>query len=32
VVIPKGVLHRPRAPQRTVMLMVETSGIVPTGD
>jgi mannose-6-phosphate isomerase-like protein (cupin superfamily) len=32
VVIPKGALHRPRAPQRTVMLMVETSGIVPTGD
>src|ERR1700731_777160 len=32
VVIPKGVLHRPRAPQRTVMLMVETNGIVPTGD
>ena len=32
VVIPKGVMHRPRASQRTVMLMVETSGIVPTGD
>jgi mannose-6-phosphate isomerase-like protein (cupin superfamily) len=32
VVIPKGVMHRPRAPQRTVMLMVETGGIVPTGD
>src|SRR4051812_14291375 len=32
VVIPKGVEHRPRAPQRTVMLMVETSAIVPTGD
>ena len=32
VVIPKGVMHRPRAPHRTVMLMVETSGIVPTGD
>jgi mannose-6-phosphate isomerase-like protein (cupin superfamily) len=31
-VIPKGLLHRPRAPQRTVMLMVETSAIVPTGD
>src|SRR5579864_8646442 len=31
VVIPKGVVHRPRAPQRTVMLMVETSAIVPTG-
>jgi mannose-6-phosphate isomerase-like protein (cupin superfamily) len=32
IVIPKGVMHRPRAPQRTVMLMVETSGIVPTGN
>ncbi len=31
VVIPKGVMHRPRAPQRTVMLMVETGGIIPTG-
>ncbi len=31
VVIPKGTMHRPRAPQRTVMLMVETSSIVPTG-
>lgn len=31
VVIPKGTMHRPRAPQRTVMLMVETSAIVPTG-
>jgi mannose-6-phosphate isomerase-like protein (cupin superfamily) len=31
VVIPKGVMHRPRAPKRTVMLMVETKSIVPTG-
>ena len=31
-VIPKGVMHRPRAPQRTVILMVETKNIVPTGD
>ena len=31
VVIPKGVLHRPRAASRTVMLMMETSAIVPTG-
>jgi mannose-6-phosphate isomerase-like protein (cupin superfamily) len=30
--ISKGVMHRPRAPQKTVMLMVETSGIKPTGD
>lgn len=31
-VIPKGVRHRTRAPERTVILMVETAGIVPTGD
>jgi hypothetical protein len=30
-VIPKGTMHRPRAPKRTVMLMVETRSIVPTG-
>jgi mannose-6-phosphate isomerase-like protein (cupin superfamily) len=32
ITIPKGVLHRTRAPKRTVMLMVETSTIEPTGD
>jgi mannose-6-phosphate isomerase-like protein (cupin superfamily) len=32
VTIPKGTLHRPRAPKKTVMLMVETSSIQPTGD
>jgi mannose-6-phosphate isomerase-like protein (cupin superfamily) len=32
VTIPKGVMHRPRAPKKTVILMVETSAIVPTGD
>ena len=31
-VVPKGVLHRTRASQRTIMLMVETSAITPTGD
>jgi mannose-6-phosphate isomerase-like protein (cupin superfamily) len=31
-VVPKGTLHRPRAPERAVVLMVETSDIVPTGD
>ena len=30
-VVPRGVMHRPRAPQRTVILMVETANIVPTG-
>ncbi|MGZ3900111.1 MAG: cupin domain-containing protein [Bacteroidia bacterium] len=32
VTITKGVMHRPRAPKKTVMLMVETSDIKPTGD
>jgi mannose-6-phosphate isomerase-like protein (cupin superfamily) len=32
VTISKGVMHRPRAPQKTVILMVETSSIEPTGD
>ncbi len=31
-VVPKGVVHRTRAPQRAVILMVEGAGIVPTGD
>jgi mannose-6-phosphate isomerase-like protein (cupin superfamily) len=31
-VVPKGVLHRTRAPRRTVMLMVENAGIIPSGD
>jgi mannose-6-phosphate isomerase-like protein (cupin superfamily) len=31
-VVPKGVLHRTRALQRTVMLMVENAGIIPTGN
>jgi len=30
-VVPKGILHRTRAPQRTVILMVENVGIIPTG-
>ncbi len=30
-VVPKGVRHRPRATERTVILMVERAGIVPTG-
>jgi mannose-6-phosphate isomerase-like protein (cupin superfamily) len=32
VTISRGVMHRPRASQKTVMLMVETSNIRPTGD
>jgi mannose-6-phosphate isomerase-like protein (cupin superfamily) len=31
-VVPKGVIHRTRAPQKCVILMVENAGIVPTGD
>jgi cupin domain len=31
-VVPRGVVHRTRAPERCVMLMVENAGIVPTGD
>ena len=31
-VVPMGVPHRTRAPERTVILMVENAGIVPTGD
>lgn len=31
-VVPKGLRHRPHAPEKTVMLMVEGAGIVPTGD
>lgn len=30
--VPKGVVHRPRSPQRSTVLMVESLGIVPTGD
>jgi mannose-6-phosphate isomerase-like protein (cupin superfamily) len=31
-VVPKGVVHKTRAPEKTVVLMVETAGIIPTGD
>jgi mannose-6-phosphate isomerase-like protein (cupin superfamily) len=31
-VVPKGVVHRTRAPERAVILMVESAGIIPTGD
>ena len=32
LVVPKGIMHRTRAPQRTVVLMVENAGIIPTGN
>ena len=31
-VVPKGIVHKTRAPEKTVVLMIETAGIVPTGD
>jgi hypothetical protein len=31
-VVPRGIVHRTRAPERTVILMVEGAGVVPTGD
>ena len=30
--VPRGVMHRTRAPERTAILMVEPAGVVPTGD
>ncbi len=32
ITVTKGLMHRTRAPQRTVMLMIETSSIQPEGD
>src|SRR5580700_8153510 len=31
-VVPRGIVHRTRALQRTVILMVENAGIIPTGN
>ena len=30
--VPKGVMHRTGAPERTVILMIEGAGVKPTGD
>ncbi len=30
--VPRGVLHRTRAPERTVVLMIEKASVKPTGD
>lgn len=30
--VPKGLLHRPVAPERTPVLMIERAGVVATGD
>jgi len=32
MVVPRGVMHRTRAEERTVVLMVEAASVVPTGD
>jgi mannose-6-phosphate isomerase-like protein (cupin superfamily) len=32
ITVPRGVMHRTRAPERTVILMLEGAGVVPTGD
>ncbi|MDB4953821.1 MAG: Cupin 2 conserved barrel protein [Myxococcales bacterium] len=32
MMVPRGVMHRTRAPTRTVVLMVEPATVVPTGD
>lgn len=32
MVVPRGVVHRTRAPKRTVVLMIEAASVVPTGD
>jgi mannose-6-phosphate isomerase-like protein (cupin superfamily) len=32
LMVPKGIVHRTRAPKRTVVMMVEAASVVPTGD
>jgi mannose-6-phosphate isomerase-like protein (cupin superfamily) len=32
IVVQRGVSHRPRAPERTLVLMVEADTVTPTGD
>ena len=32
MLVPRGVVHRTRAPKRTVVLMMEAATVVPTGD
>lgn len=32
MLVPRGVIHRTRAPERTVVLMIEAATVVPTGD
>jgi mannose-6-phosphate isomerase-like protein (cupin superfamily) len=32
ITVPRGIVHRTRAPERTVMLMMEGANVMPTGD
>jgi len=32
ITVAKGIVHRTRAPERTVILMMEAAGVEPTGD
>lgn len=32
MMVPRGIVHRTRAPKRTVVLMVEAATVTPTGD
>jgi mannose-6-phosphate isomerase-like protein (cupin superfamily) len=32
ILVPRGIVHRTRAPKRTVVLMVEAATVIPTGD
>jgi mannose-6-phosphate isomerase-like protein (cupin superfamily) len=31
LMVPRGVMHRTRAPERTVVLMIEEATVIPTG-
>ena len=30
--VPKGIIHRTRAPERAVIMIIENAGIIPTGN
>ena len=32
ITVPRGIVHRTRAPERTIMLMMEGAHVIPTGD
>ena len=31
-VVPKGIVHKTRAPEKVVVLMIELAGVIPSGD